>query len=138
MTVNFSTTNPSQLNERATSMQKAIQLDEANNLAYAKYTAAGAITALGNALLKAGSAAAMTLAAPIAGAQTAGGQDGATLTITAADAYAYTVTTPANAINGADDTATWGAAVGNNIQLIADSGVWYVFGTPRGVTLSEV
>jgi hypothetical protein len=97
-----------------------------------KYTAAGAIgIAKGQALLMAGSAAAMTLVAP-----TAVTHDGLQLTIVALDAYAYTVTTPASAINGAKHIATWTAAIGNNINLIAFNGVWYTDDTPNGVALT--
>ena len=102
-------------------------------------TAAGAITITsGRVFLQAGSAAAITLAAPTAGPPGAGGNDGQVLSIIALDAFAYTVTTPANKINGADDTATWTAAVGNNIELVAYGGVWYTLGTPKGVALTEV
>jgi len=105
-----------------------------------KYTAAGAI-AFGNGgsgivVLKAGSAAAMTLAAPTAGLPSAGGQDGTRLVICAEDAYAYTVTTPSNSINGSKHIATFGAAVGDNIELFAHNGSWWQMGTPLGVTLS--
>jgi uncharacterized protein (UPF0333 family) len=106
----------------------------------AKYTAAGAIAvpAVGTAtaFLKAGSAAAMTLAAPVTGAPSAGGQDGVNLTIIAEDAYAYTVTTPANGIVGSKHVATWTAAVGNSIDLVAQGGAWWPAGTPAGVALT--
>ena len=76
-------------------------LDEANNFAVAEYTSAGAIALGGKAYLKTGTAGAMTLALPRAGAQSAGGQDGMVMRITALDAQDYTVTTPADGINGA-------------------------------------
>lgn len=108
-----------------------------NNVQY--LTAAGAIAVKGGKVfLKATAAAAMTLANPVAGSRASGGQDGLSIVIMALDAYAYTVTTAANKINGADDTATWAAAIGNNIELVAYNGAWYVVGTPKGVTLSEV
>ena len=105
-----------------------------------KYTAAGAI-AFGNggsgvAALKAGSAAAMTLANPVVGLPSAGGQDGTRLTIIAEDAFAYTVTTGTNGLNSSKHVATFAAAVGDNIELIAHSGSWWQVGTPLGVTLS--
>jgi len=104
-----------------------------------KLTAAGAITIKsGTAFLNTGTAGAITLAAPAAGLPAAGGNDGQRLAIIALDAFAYTVTTPANKINGADDTATWTAAVGNSIELVAYNGVWYVVGTAKGVALTEV
>jgi len=101
------------------------------------YTAAGAIAAAnGTAVLKAGSAAAMTLAAPAAGLPSAGGNDGEELVIVAADAFAYTVTTPSNAINGSKHVATWTAAIGNCIRLKANNGVWLTDDTPQGVALT--
>jgi len=101
--------------------------------------AAGAVAVKpGTVFLKAGSAAAMTLVAPVAGSRASGGQDGVRMLFEALDAFAYTLTTPANKINGADDTATWTAAVGNSFELVAYNGVWYVVGTPKGVALTEV
>jgi hypothetical protein len=135
--VNFQTTNPAQLNDRVTELQIAVQLDEANALAVAEYTAAGAIALGGKAYLKTGTAGAMTLAQPLAGAQNAGGNDGMVMKIIALDAEAYVVTTSANGINGNKDTATWTAAVGNNMTLEAFGGVWYATGLV-GVALTEV
>ena len=104
-----------------------------------KYTVAGAIANnTGVAELKTGTAGAMTLANPIAGPQSAGGQDGMTLTIVSLDAEAYVVTTPALAINGADDTATFGGAIGDSIELLAVAGAWVTVGTAKGVVLSAV
>lgn len=102
-------------------------------------TAAGAIAVQdGKVFLQTGAASALTLANPTAGSPGAGGQDGVKLEIIAIDAYAYVLTTASDKINGADDTATWAAAVGNSIVLVAFNGVWYVEGTPKGVTLSAV
>jgi hypothetical protein len=142
MAINFQTTNPAQLNDRVTELQIALVLDETNAAAGASgtaklYTAAGAIQTFGTVLLKTGTAGAMTLALPAAGAQPAG-QDGVHLSIVALDAEAYVVTTPANGINGADDTMTWAAAIGNSIELIAYNGGWVTFLTSKGITLSEV
>ena len=69
-TVNFQTTNPAEFPDRLTELQIAVQLDEANALAFAEYTAAGVIALGGVAVLKAGgtSAIAMTLPNPLAGA----------------------------------------------------------------------
>lgn len=115
----------------------AIQALEAAVFGRTRYTAAGAISiANGSAILQAGSAAAMTLAAPVAGLPSAGGNDGQRIAIIAADAFAYTVTTPTNGIDGSTHVATFAAAVGNSIELVAQNGVWYTVGTPKGVTLS--
>lgn len=98
--------------------------------------AAGAIAvAGGRVLLKAGSAAAMTLAAPAAGLPSAGGQDGLDFLIISTDAYAYTVTTAANGINGNKHIATFGGAAGDSVRLVAYNGVWYA-SELNGVTLS--
>jgi hypothetical protein len=138
MAINQVTTNPDQLNDRATAIQIAQALDEANNLAVAEYTAAGAIVGFGRAFLKAGgtSAIAMTLAAPIAGSQLNGGNDGAVLEIISLDAALYTVTAPADSINGAYDTITFGSSTslaGLGIKLKAFGGAWY---TSESATLA--
>ena len=126
--------NPEVWNDRIVGLETAVNGDElANQLN--QYTAAGAVTPQGTAVLQAGSAAAMTLAAPTAGPQPAG-QDGVQLDLIAADAFAYTVTTPANAIHGSKHVMTWTAGIGNSITLIASNGVWYNVGTPNGVAIS--
>jgi hypothetical protein len=104
-----------------------------------KHIVAGAIAPTeGIAALKTGTAGAMTLGLPVAGPQSAGGQDGIILTIVSLDAEAYVVTTPADGLNGADDTMTFGGAIGDSIDLLAEAGGWVVVGTPKGVVLSEV
>ena len=62
--INFATTNPAQLTDRTVELQTAVVADEANNLAVATYTAPGAISLGGVAILAAGgtTAIAMTLA----------------------------------------------------------------------------
>ena len=103
-------------------------------------TAAGAIPLAavlsGYVGLKAGAVVAVTLAAPVAGSIASGGNDGQEVTINSEDAYAYTVTTPANAINGNKHIATWGGAGGDSIVLVARNGVWWQKGAANGVTLS--
>lgn len=112
----------------------ALQTSAAANLGIEIESANGAIgIKQGTALITKSSAAALTLVAP-----TAGADDGKTLRVLAATAYAHTVTTPADAINGADDTVTF-AAVGDFVDLVARSGVWYaVLGGPTPAALSEV
>lgn len=123
--INFQTTNPAQLIDRVTELQVAVTADEVNNLQVAEYTSAGAIKPGGVALLKTGAASAFTLVQPLAGPQLQGGQDFMRMKIIALDAHAYTVTTAADGINGADDTATCGAIIGQTLELIAFNGVWY-------------
>lgn len=79
-----------------------------------------------------GSAAALTLAAP-----TAGDDDGKRLTIYSETAFAHTVTQTTPGINGggtASDVATFGAAAGNAVVLIARNGTWWTEQL-KGVTL---
>jgi hypothetical protein len=99
-------------------------------------TASGAIAIKeGTVVLDAGSALAMTLVAPTAGAPSAGGDDGKELTIITRTAQAHTVTTPANALNTNKHIATWTAAIGNAITFIAYNGVWYA-SLVSGVTIT--
>ena len=142
--VNFQTTNPAEFPDRLTELQIAVQLDEANNLAVAEYTTAGAIAPGGIAFLKTGAASAMTLVQPIPGAQSASGQDGMRMKIVALDAEAYTVTSAANGISGhsgTGDTLTAAGAVGDSVDLIAFNGQWYISITTTGTpawALTEV
>lgn len=80
--------------------------------------------------------AAMTLAAPLAGIPAAGGNDGQELTIVSTTANAHTVTTPANAINGANHVLTFAATAGTQVKLMAKGGVWYVEPLAPGITIS--
>jgi hypothetical protein len=102
-------------------------------------SASGAIPlARGKYILNGSGVQAMTLALPTA--TTPKGvlyQDGTEITIISASAHAHTITTPANGINGADDTVTFGGAVGNLVKLLAVNGSWIVTGN-SGATLSEV
>lgn len=79
----------------------------------------------GTVFITKATAAALTLAAPVAGLPAAGGNDGQTLTIISTTAAAHVVTLPANKLNGNKTTSTFGAAAGNSIQLRAQNGVWY-------------
>lgn len=86
------------------------------------YGAAGAITPKpGLHRLVAGSAAAMTLVAPTAD------QEGQEMTIVATAAQAYVLTLGAGYFNAATNTkATFGAAIGDVLKLIAINQSWYV------------
>lgn len=98
-------------------------------------TGDGAITIKsGTVFLTKGSAAAITLAAP-----TATVDDGKRLLIVSTTAQAHTVTQTTPGINNgstASDVGTFGAAIGNSIELVAYQGAWFTVGTPRGVTLA--
>ncbi len=88
-------------------------------------TASGAIGLThGTGILDGAAALAMTLAAPTAGTQETGGNDGQELTIISKTAHAHTVTTPANAINGGKHILTF-ANEGDCVVLVAYGGVWF-------------
>jgi hypothetical protein len=88
------------------------------------------------------SAAALTLAAPAAGAQSAGGDDGRELVVIDTTGYAHTVTTPANAINGTKHIVTMqsgsplASAAGTMFSVRAFNGKWYMNPGASGVTIS--
>lgn len=94
----------------------------------------GAITAkTGQVFITKGSAAALTLAAP-----TAVTDDGKELEIVSTTAFAHTVTNAAPGFNNggvASDVATFGAAAGNSMNIVAYNGVWYAKNL-QGVTLA--
>jgi hypothetical protein len=98
------------------------------------YAANGAILDTeGSAVITKVTAATMTLAAPIAG-----DDDFKQLTILSISASAHTVTNTSPGFNNGgagSDVATFGAAIGNSLDLVAYQGVWYVSSTPVGVTL---
>ena len=80
-----------------------------------------------------GTAAAMTLAAP-----TAGVHDGVTINIISNTAAAHTVTQTSPGFNSgstASDVATFGAAIGNSMEIVAYNGAWLVTNL-TGVTLA--
>ena len=98
-------------------------------------TASGAIPLVtGTYALNGAAALAMTLGTP-----TTPAQDGIVLKLVATTAHAHTVTTAANKINGADDTATF-AAVGDTVTLESVGGIWIAtsIGGPTPAALSEV
>jgi hypothetical protein len=77
----------------------------------------------GTIYISKGSAAAITLAAP-----TDGTDDGKVLKFVSTTAYAHVITSPVDGFNaaGSSGTATFGAAKGNSIVLMALKGHWYV------------
>lgn len=82
---------------------------------------------------------AMTLAAPLPGSASAGGDDGKILWVHSTTAQAHTLTI-SGGLRGAGtsaDIGTFGAAIGNGIGLYAYSGVWYdLSGTNTNVTFA--
>lgn len=96
----------------------------------------GAITIkCGIVVVTKGSAAALTLAAPTAGSISAGGDDCKILTVKSTTAFAHTITTPANKINGNKLTDTFGGAVTDCVEFVAYNGVWWTVQNTGG-TLS--
>ena len=75
--------------------------------------------------------AALTLAAPVAGKISAGGNDGVYITIVSTTAYAHTVTATGILNNGSAsvNVATFAAYPGASIDLMAYNGQWYVTGS---------
>ena len=93
----------------------------------------GAVTPKGGVVfVTKGSAAALTLAAPIPGAD-----DGKAVTFIAATAFAHVLTCPTDGFNakGASGTATLAAAVGNGLTVTAFNGHWYASGA-AGCTIA--
>jgi hypothetical protein len=128
---NLVVASPAELTIRVKELEAAVTADETAaavngyNGPGAVYTVAGAIAIPGTALLLTGATSAMTLAQPVAGAVSAGGNDFQILRIVALDAHAYTVTTSAAGINGNKNVATCEGAIGDAIDLVAYNGVWY-------------
>jgi hypothetical protein len=86
----------------------------------------------GTVLITKGSICALTLAAPTTE------EDGTQLTIVSTTAYAHTVTQASPGFNGAGgsgDVATFAAAAGGSLTVIAYGGKWYVANL-QGVTLA--
>ena len=84
------------------------------------------------------SAAAMTLADPVSGAQAgAVGDDGKELTIVSSTAFAHVITIAGGLAGGALNTITLAAAVGNLVRLKAIAGKWYLLPS-IGATASTV
>lgn len=87
------------------------------------YAADGAIAIRSHtAVLTKATAAAMTLAAP-----TAGAHDGVVIDIISTTAQAHTVTYTAGFNGGgtSTDVGTFGTAAGNGLRIVAYGGVWY-------------
>jgi len=103
-------------------------------------TAAGAVAVKpGKVILAAGTTATFTLAAPVAGLPSAGGNDGQEITFVNADGSAYKIhiTTASSYFNGATNAyADIAGAKGNSFKIIAYGGVWYTSDNPLNVTLA--
>lgn len=89
--------------------------------------AASPLGAFNYFLITKASAAAITLAAPVADGQRCTFQDGS--------GHAHTVTTPANGVNGANHVLTFGGTAFQFCELISYNGTWNVLAV-SGVTIS--
>jgi hypothetical protein len=78
---------------------------------------------------------ACTLAAPVAGAPSAGGNDGLEITIVDNGGHAHTVTAPANGIVPAHHLITFNGTRGSFVTLVARNGVWIPLAS-SGVTIT--
>lgn len=78
---------------------------------------------------------ATTLATPVAGAPSAGGNDGLEITIVDNSGHAHTVTTASNIIVPSHHLATFNGTRGSFVTFIARNGVWLVLAS-SGVTIS--
>jgi hypothetical protein len=94
----------------------------------------GAVPVTGKSLINSAGVDACTLATPVAGAPSAGGNDGLEIKIVDLGGHAHTVTTAANKINGTHHILTFSGTVGANVTLLALNGVWYTDG--GGTTVS--
>lgn len=102
----------------------------ANGAALQVFAANGAVQLkTSNVIISKGSAAALTIADP-----TSGSMDGMEIQIISTTAFAHTLVAPSG-FNASGTTATFGASKGNNIDIMAFGGKWYVLGS-TGITLS--
>ena len=78
---------------------------------------------------------ACTLAQPVAGAPSAGGNDGLEITIIDNSGHAHTVTTAASKITPSHHLITFGGTQGSFVTLVARNGFWIPVQS-SGVTIS--
>lgn len=92
------------------------------------YAANAAVTQKeGTVTISKGSAAAMTIADPVSGAQAgAVGDDGRELRIVSKTAFAHVFTLAGGIAGGANHTITLGGAIGDGFTLQAIAGKWYL------------
>lgn len=105
-------------------------------------SADGAITVTAGAMktlvsITKATAAAITIAAPTAGLPSAGGNDGQEIVVVSETAAAHVITSGTDGFNakGSSGTATYGAAKGNVLRIVARNGHWWTVGN-TGVTIA--
>lgn len=107
---------------------EAVQQFVANNRAVTEYTADGAVSVTDHfGVITKGSAAAMTLAAPVAVTD-----DGMVIVLTAGSAFAHVITATSGVIvdgtTGAKVTITMAAFLGASVTLRAWNAKWHLIG----------
>lgn len=101
-------------------------------------TASGTITQkTGTIFVTDASPAALTLPTPVAGAQSAGGDDGKSLSIISTTAAQHVVSAAAsNGLDGNKTNATFAAAISSSVDLKAFNGNWMIWNSNGSLTLS--
>lgn len=94
-----------------------------------------AVPIVGTSFIESSGVDACTLATPVAGDPSAGGNDGLEITIVDNGGHAHTVTTAAGIIVPAHHLATFNGTQGSFVTFIARNGKWLVLAS-SGVTIS--
>jgi hypothetical protein len=94
-----------------------------------------AVPICGTSFIETAGVDATTLATPVAGDPSAGGNDGLDITIIDNGGHAHTVTTAASKIVPAHHLVTFNGTQGSFVTLVARNGVWLVLAS-SGVTIS--
>jgi hypothetical protein len=88
--------------------------------------ATGVITSFGLVLVTYGGVCQITLGQPVAGLPSAGGQDGARLTVVDTGGHAHTITTAVDGIATSKSVFTFGGTANYAVKLRAYNAIWYV------------
>lgn len=98
-------------------------------------SAAYTVPICGTSFIETAGVDACTLATPVAGAPSAGGNDGLEITIVDNSGHAHTVTTAANKITPSHHLITFNGTQGSFVTLVARNGFWIPV-QQSGVTIS--
>ena len=98
-------------------------------------SATSSVPICGTSFIETAGVDACTLATPVAGAPSSGGNDGLSITIFDNSAHAHTVTTAANVIVPSHHVATFNGTQGSFVTLVARNGKWLVEAS-SGVVMS--
>ena len=86
----------------------------------------GVITSFGVVLVTYGGACGITLGKPVAGLPSAGGQDGARLTVVDTGGHAHTITTATSGIATSKNILTFGGTANYAVRFRAYNALWYI------------